>query len=148
LGTNPPDRVRQGDTFPQAAATEDAPPEAGPGVDAVDGEGEPLAGKKDRETSLSEQPAYGFWVVLAGIAVIGAMFVGALIKWNTARDVVTTMGVVTGAVSALVAAFFGVRAGTYAQSKDVEREKHRDRMRRDQRTNSSRSRNRGDSGSK
>jgi hypothetical protein len=39
---------------------------------------------------------------------------------------VTTMGVVTGAVSALVAAFFGVRAGTYAEAKDVEREKHRD----------------------
>lgn len=77
---------------------------------------------------LSSQPAYAFWVVVVAILVVGGTFAGALVKWGSARDVVTTMGVVTAAVTALVAAFFGLRAGTYAQSKDVEREKHRDRV--------------------
>jgi len=89
------------------------------------------------EKPLSAQPAYAVWVVVFAIGVLGVAFAGALIKWDSARDVVTTMGVLTGAVASLVAAFFGVRAGTYAQAKDVEREKQRDKTRHGQGRNQS-----------
>jgi hypothetical protein len=88
-----------------------------------------MADQESEEKPLSAQPAYGVWVVVFAIAVIGVAFAGALIKWGSAKDVLSTMGVVIGGVSSLVAAFFGVRAGTYAQAKDVERQKHRDRTR-------------------
>lgn len=75
---------------------------------------------------LSEQPAYGFWIVMVAIAAIILAFGLALLKWDDPDDVTTTMAIVTAAVSALVAAFFGVRAGTYAVAKDVERQRARE----------------------
>jgi hypothetical protein len=80
---------------------------------------------------LSQQPAYGFWIVVIAIAVLGAAFGAALIKWGSARDVVTTMGPITGAVAALVAAYFGVRAGTYTVAAAAERDREREREERE-----------------
>src|SRR5215218_1315057 len=120
-GKRPESRVRGGErNVNDEVQSEEA-------VISTDTETEPFV-EDPREKPLSSQPAYGFWVIVVAMAVVGGAFAGALIKWGSPKDVVTTMGVVTGAISALVAAFFGVRAGAYAQSKDVEREKHRDRV--------------------
>ena len=63
------------------------------------------------------QPAYGMWVILAGLAALVAVTVVAVLKYDTAADVVTVLGSVTGVIAALVGAYFGVRGATLAQQK-------------------------------
>ena len=55
---------------------------------------------------------YGFWVVIAGLAVVAAVFVTATLRWSAASDVTTAVSSVTGVVGTIVGAFFGMQLGS------------------------------------
>ncbi|OGO09954.1 MAG: hypothetical protein A3K46_05140 [Chloroflexi bacterium RBG_13_60_9] len=60
---------------------------------------------------------YGFWVVVIGLAIVGIVFVVAILKWTTAADVATAVGSLTGVVGTIVGAFFGVQVGSSGKEK-------------------------------
>jgi hypothetical protein len=60
---------------------------------------------------------YGFWIVIAGLVVVGAVFVAAVLKWTTAADVSTAVGSLTGVVGTIIGAFFGVQVGSAGKEK-------------------------------
>jgi hypothetical protein len=66
---------------------------------------------------------YGFWIVLAGLAVVLAVFVAAIVKWTTASDVASAVGSVTGVVGTVVGAFFGLQAGAAGKEKAEDQRK-------------------------
>lgn len=106
-----------------------------------DGEGKgPMAAIKrhrqeKRGRDITDQPAYGFWLVVIALGLVAAAFIVAVLHYDNPKAVVTVMGVLTGIVGALVGAFFGVRGATYAALVHRERsdatERHGDRERRD-----------------
>lgn len=55
---------------------------------------------------------YGFWLVLAGIVAVVAVFIAAGVRWSDAADVAAVVGSVTGIIGTLVGAFFGFQAGS------------------------------------
>lgn len=59
----------------------------------------------------------GFWIVIAGLVAVAAVFVIAVEKYSSAADASTVLGAVTGAIGALVGAFFGVQAGSAGKDK-------------------------------
>jgi hypothetical protein len=63
------------------------------------------------------QPAYGMWVIIAGLVAVVAVAVVAMLQYDEAADVVTVLGAVTGVIAALVGGYFGVRGATLAQQK-------------------------------
>lgn len=67
-----------------------------------------------RKKGVSEQPAYGFWLIVVALTLVAAVYIVTVFHYDTAKDVVTVMGVFTGIVGALVGAYFGVRGATYA----------------------------------
>jgi hypothetical protein len=67
-----------------------------------------------RGKDVSEQPAYGFWLVVIALSIVGGGFAVSVIVYDQPKDVATVMGVLTGIVGALVGAYFGVRGATYA----------------------------------
>lgn len=60
---------------------------------------------------------YGFWIVIAGLIVVGAVFVAAILKWPTAADVSTAVGSLTGVVGTIIGAFFGIQVGSAGKEK-------------------------------
>ena len=60
---------------------------------------------------------YGFWVVIAGLAVVAAVFVTATLRWSAASDVTTAVSSVTGVVGTIVGAFFGMQLGSAGREK-------------------------------
>ena len=60
---------------------------------------------------------YGFWVVVMGFILVGAVFAVAVWKWNTATDVTAVVGAVTGVVGPVVGAFFGIQVGSAGKEK-------------------------------
>ena len=67
------------------------------------------------EPSGKREPAWGAIVVIAGLVAIVAVFVVAVLQYNTAADVTTAVGAVSGVIAALVGAYFGIRGATLAQ---------------------------------
>jgi uncharacterized membrane protein YdcZ (DUF606 family) len=63
------------------------------------------------------EPAWGAWVVIAGLVAVVAIFVVAVLQYKTAAEVVTAVGAVSGVIAALVGAYFGIRGATLAQTK-------------------------------
>ena len=61
----------------------------------------------------------GMWraiVVIAGLAVVGGVFFGALAHFSDAKDVAAVTGAVTGVIGTIVTAFFGIHATASAGS--------------------------------
>ena len=63
------------------------------------------------------EPAWGAWVVIAGLVAVVAIFVVATLHYKTAAEVTTAVGAVSGVIAALVGAYFGIRGATLAQTK-------------------------------
>jgi len=66
---------------------------------------------EERETDEGK----GMWgavVVVAGFILVGLVVLAALLNGDTAADVVTVVGSVTGVVGTVVGAFFGVKVGS------------------------------------
>ena len=59
---------------------------------------------------------WGAIVVIAGLAVVVAVFFGALFHYAHSMDVVAVLGAVTGVVGTMVTAFFGIHATARAGS--------------------------------
>jgi hypothetical protein len=91
--------------------------EAEPEPDGGEGKGPLAALKRHREKkrgrAITDQPAYGFWLVVIALVLVTAAFIVTVLHYKPA-DAVTVMGVLTGIVGALVGAYFGVRGATYA----------------------------------
>lgn len=56
--------------------------------------------------------AYGLWAVLAGLVGIILAFLIAVRKFETAADMGAVLGVVISPMATIVAAYFGVQAGS------------------------------------
>lgn len=57
----------------------------------------------------------GLWVVLAGLVTVVIIFALAIWRYSASpQDVVAVVGSATGVIGTLVAAFFGIQAGTQA----------------------------------
>jgi hypothetical protein len=63
---------------------------------------------------------YGFYAVIAGLAVIGVIYVASLFLYSRvtpdnpadiANNVVASMGAISGVIGSIVSAYFGVQAG-------------------------------------
>jgi phage tail tape-measure protein len=67
---------------------------------------------------------YGFWIVVIGLLVIGAVFGLSVSKWAAAADVATAAGPVTSVIGTLVGAFFGVQLGAAGKDKAEEKALH------------------------
>lgn len=65
---------------------------------------------------------YGFWLVLAGLAVVLVVYYFAMEKVSTAADVGTVLSPVTAVIGAIVGAFFGIQVGSSGKAK-AERDK-------------------------
>jgi hypothetical protein len=63
------------------------------------------------------QPAYGVWVIVAGLVALVAVSVSAIFHFGTATDVVTAVSPISGVIAALAGGYFGVRGATVAQQK-------------------------------
>jgi hypothetical protein len=61
------------------------------------------------------EPAYGAWVVTAGLTAIVVVFVASVLSFSKASDVASATAGVSGVIAALVGAYFGVRGSTLAQ---------------------------------
>ena len=72
--------------------------------------------QSDPMPSASQLPHAAIVAVVAVIAVAVVTAV-AIYHYEKASDAITVLGPVTGAISSLVAAYFGIRAGSSAQQK-------------------------------
>lgn len=88
------------------------PPSSTPSTSTAGGSTPPA----EPESSRKREPAWGAIVVIAGLAAIVAVFVVAVLQYNTAADVTTAVGAVSGVIAALVGAYFGIRGATLAQA--------------------------------
>ncbi len=79
------------------------------------GNDEGSAGATPRTST--EQPAYAMWVVLGGLAAIVVVSAFAILHYASASDAVTALAPVTGIISALVGAYFGLRGASLGQQK-------------------------------
>lgn len=70
----------------------------------------------DQMPSTAQRPhaAIVATVAIVAVAIIGAI---AIYHYSKATDAVTVLAPVTGVISSLVAAYFGLRAGSLAQQK-------------------------------
>jgi hypothetical protein len=59
---------------------------------------------------------WGAVVIIAGLAVVVGVFLGALTHFTDAKDVTAVVGVITGVVGTIVTAFFGIHATASAGS--------------------------------
>lgn len=76
--------------------------------------------KQEQQASVN-QPAYGMWVIVAGLVALVAVSVTAIFHFSDAADVVTAVSPISGVIAALVGAYFGMRGATLAQQKANER---------------------------
>ncbi|MGA2310664.1 MAG: hypothetical protein ABSG57_14110 [Candidatus Bathyarchaeia archaeon] len=60
---------------------------------------------------------YGFGVVVTGLVLVALVYVAAVVRWNTAADVTTVVGSVTGIIGTLVGVFFGNSVGSAGKDK-------------------------------
>jgi hypothetical protein len=60
---------------------------------------------------------YGFGVVVSGLVLVAIVYIVAVVKWNTAADVTTVVGSVTGIIGTLVGVFFGNSVGSAGKDK-------------------------------
>jgi hypothetical protein len=61
---------------------------------------------------------YGFWVIIAGFAVVVLVFLISAVLWRSdVKDVTAAVGAVTGTVGSLAGAYFGVHAGAAGKEK-------------------------------
>jgi hypothetical protein len=65
----------------------------------------------------SSRTIYGFWVVLAGLASLLAVFFYAATIWSEVKDVTAIVGAVSGTIGTLVGAYFGVQVGAAGKEK-------------------------------
>jgi hypothetical protein len=77
---------------------------------------EPVAPRQDAVTDQL-RIKYGFWVAVIGLLVVAGVFIVAVLRWNTAADVTTVVGSVTGVVGTVVGAFFGLNVGAAGKEK-------------------------------
>ena len=76
-----------------------------------------VPGKNNNSGSSQQRnPAWGAWVVIAGLAAIVAVFGIAATQFDKAADVATAVGAVSGVIAAIVGAYFGIRGATLAQA--------------------------------
>ena len=72
---------------------------------------------------------YGFWIVVIGLVLVTLVLVAAILKWNSASDVATVVGSVTGVVGTIIGAFFGVQVGSAGKEKaETARNKAEDKV--------------------
>lgn len=63
------------------------------------------------------QPSWAAWVTIIGIIGVVVIGIVAMLHYSDASDAVSVVAPVTGVVSTLVGAFFGVRTASLAQQK-------------------------------
>jgi drug/metabolite transporter (DMT)-like permease len=63
------------------------------------------------------QPSWAAWVTIVAVVGVAAVGIVGMLHFSSASDAVTVLAPVTGAILALVGAFFGVRTATLAQQK-------------------------------
>jgi hypothetical protein len=68
----------------------------------------------------ANQPPYAAYVTIVGVLAVAGVGVVAMLHYGKASDAVAVLGPVTGVISALVAAFFGIRSASLAQQKSNE----------------------------
>lgn len=73
----------------------------------------------DPMPSASQRPHAAIVAVVA-VVVLALVTVVAIYHYKKASDAITVLGPVIGAISSLVAAYFGIRAGSLAQQKSNE----------------------------
>jgi len=66
---------------------------------------------------MDEKTEMGFWVVLAGLLAVLAVYTIGVWKYSSAADASAAIGAVTGAIGAIVGAFFGIQAGAAGKDK-------------------------------
>lgn len=63
----------------------------------------------------------GFSVVALGIVSVAVAFLFSAWKWNSAAEVATAVGSITGVIGTLVGAYFGVQVGSDGKQKSEQR---------------------------
>lgn len=66
---------------------------------------------------MEDKTVLGFWIVIAGLLAVLAVFGLGVWKYSSAADAATAMSAVTGAIGAIVGAFFGVQVGSAGKDK-------------------------------
>src|SRR5579863_1080955 len=71
-------------------------------------------------TVVKGQAAWGAWIIISGLLTITAIFGLALLRFDTAADVATAVGSVSGVIAALVGAYFGIRGASLGQAQAMQ----------------------------
>lgn len=62
--------------------------------------------------AANTQAMQGFYVVVVGLLVVLAIYVVAVLRWDSASDVAAVVGSAGGLVGTVIGAFFGVQVGS------------------------------------
>jgi ABC-type nickel/cobalt efflux system permease component RcnA len=68
-----------------------------------------------QECRPKPEPSWAAWVVITGLVAIVIVFVVAVLHYDTATQVTTSVGAVSGVIAALVGTYFGIRGSYTAQ---------------------------------
>ena len=60
---------------------------------------------------------YGFWIIIAGFALVAFITVVSTFRWTKVTSVATVVGAVASLVGTVVGAFFGVQAGAVGKER-------------------------------
>jgi hypothetical protein len=131
------DRRTPGDPLPpQVDANQERPPGVTPAQGATataptnnqltNQSGSASAGSNAGNNATVTEDAktkYGYHIVVVGIALVAALYIATIIIFalltpdNLANNVVAAMGAITGVIGSLVAAYFGLQAGSAGKEK-------------------------------
>jgi len=75
-----------------------------------------------RTTTISEEIdslrlRYGFWIIIAGFALVAFITIVATFRWVEVTSVATVVGAVASLVGTVVGAFFGVQVGAVGKER-------------------------------
>jgi hypothetical protein len=60
---------------------------------------------------------YGFWIIIAGFALVAFITIVSIFRWVEVTSVATVVGAVASLVGTVVGAFFGVQVGAVGKEK-------------------------------
>jgi hypothetical protein len=60
---------------------------------------------------------YGFWIIIAGFALVAFITIVSTFRWAEVTSVATVVGAVASLVGTVVGAFFGVQVGAVGKEK-------------------------------
>lgn len=102
---------------PASSVREDAVEDAPGRSSAASVGGSPPVTQDD--TVPTRDPAWGAWVALGGLVAVVAVLVTSALAYRGAQQVVVVSAPAFSAISGLVGAYFGLRAGSLAVQKTV-----------------------------